>query len=465
MEQNNKISQSIATKLQYAVAIASEIRLRVYMKRKGQDDVIDLNENEGIEGFLKIVGVTTTINYFQIAYCLQCEIAKQLNFTKLHFYSDPQLINITLSLEFRLKIFTSLDSMSFSNNTLNRFWKPSNFDFDTCIAQLEANTKWNLTTDIVKTYSSKKSNINSNQIKIIASQLYLNEIYDEALEFYKQLLKIYQSKNKIISNSVSNSSVIISNNKINIAACNIVNNEYEAEMLFNIGICYFHLTNYSDALMFLNLDIFQNTALNPDKDRNIAITLCNIGNCHRHLCNYSDALTFLNRALDIKQNTALNPDKDRNIAITLCNIGNCHRHLCNYSDALTFLNRALDIKQNTALNPDKDRNIAITLCNIGNCHRHLCNYSDALTFLSRALDIFQNTALNPDKDRNIASTLGSIGIGHIDLCNYSDALTFLNRALDIEQNTALNPDKDRNIAITLVNIEICHWQLCNYSNA
>ena len=156
MEQNNKVSQSIATKLQYAVAIASEIRLRVYIKRKGQDDAFDLNENEGIEAFLKIVGVTTTINYFQIAYCLQCEIAKQLNFTKLHFYSDPQLINITLSLAFRLKTFTSLDSMSFSNNTLNRFWKPLNFNFDTCITQLEANTKWNLTTDIEKIILQKK---------------------------------------------------------------------------------------------------------------------------------------------------------------------------------------------------------------------------------------------------------------------------------------------------------------------
>ena len=183
MQQNNKISQSIATKLQYAVAIASEIRLRVYIKRKGQDDAIDLTENKGIEGFLKIVGVTTTINYFQIAYCLQCEIAKQFNFTKLHFYSDPQLINVTLNLAFRLKDFTSLDSISFSNNTLNRFWTPLNFNFDTCITQLEANTKWNLTTDIVKTYSSKQSKINSNQIKSIANQLYLNEIYDEALEF------------------------------------------------------------------------------------------------------------------------------------------------------------------------------------------------------------------------------------------------------------------------------------------
>ena len=465
MEENNKISQSIAKKLQYAVAIASEIRMRVYLKMKGQNDTIDLNQNDGMESFLKVVGVTATINYFQIAYCLQCEIAKQLNLTKLHFYSDPQLINIAVDLAFRLKGIISLDSMSFSNKTFNQIWKSSNFDFDRCITQLEGETSWNLITDAT-TYSSKDTKLNLTLVKIIANKLHLNEIYDEALEFYEELLKICRNNCENTNDTVKDTSVIISNLK-NFVAGNFVNVINESEILLSIGSCHINLCNYSDALTFLNraLDIKQNTALNPDKDRNIAQTLNNIGACHIGLCNYSDALTFLHRALDIKQNTALNSDKDRDIADTLNNIGNCLIDLCNYSDALTFLNRTLDINQNTALNPDKDRNIAQTLNDIGACHIDLCNYSDALTFLHRALDINQNTALNPDKDRNIAHTLNNIGSCHIDLCNYSDALTFLNRALDIKQNTALNPDKDRSIAQTLNNIGNCHSNLCNYSDA
>ena len=465
MEQNNKISQSMAKKLQFAVAIASEVRLRVYMKMKGQDDAIDLNKNSGIESFLKIVGVTATINYFQIAYCLQCEIAKQLNLTKLHFYSDPQLINIAFDLAFRLRNISSLNSMSFLKKTFNQNWTFSNFDFDTSITQLEAETNWNLITDAT-IYSSKDTNSNLTLMKNIANKLYLNEIYDEALEFYEELLKICQNNCESTNDTVNDSNVTISILK-NFAADNFVNVRNETEILLRIGTCHMKLCNYSDALTFLNraLDIKQNTALNPDKDRNIAHTLNDIGSCHMKLCNYSDALTFLNRALDIKQNTAFNSDKDRNIAHTLNNIGSCHIKLCNYSDALTFLNRALDIKQNTAFNPDKDRNIAYTLNNIGNCHNSLCNYSHALTFLNRALDIYQSTALNPDKDRNIADTLNNIGICHMKLCNYSDAFTVLNRALDINRNTALNPDKDRNIAHTLNNIGSCHIKLCNYSDA
>ena len=135
-----------------------------------KDDAIDLDEDNGIESFLKIVGVTTTINYFQIAYCLQCETAKQFNFTKLYFYSDPQLINITISLAFRLKSFSNLDLMSFSNKTFNRYWKPSNFDFDLYISQLEAETNWNLTTDTQTICFSKK-----NKFKSKTNQNYCNE--------------------------------------------------------------------------------------------------------------------------------------------------------------------------------------------------------------------------------------------------------------------------------------------------
>ena len=465
MEQNNKIPQSIAKKLQYAVAIASEIRLRVYMKMKSQNDAIDLNQNDVMESFLKVVGVTATINYFQIAYCLQCEIAKRLNLTRLHFYSDPQLINIAVNLAFRLTDIISLDSMSFSNITFNRIWKSSNFDFDTCIKQLEGKTNWNLTTDAT-TYSLKDTKLNLTIMKNIANKLYLNEIYDEALEFYEELLQICQNNCETTNYTVNDTGEIISNLK-NTAADNFVNVINKTEILLSIGECRRRLCNYSDALTFLNraLDIKQNTAINPDNDRSIAQTLHNIGGCHIGLCNYWDALTFLKRALDIFQNIAINPNNDRDFAQTFNNIGICHINLCNYSDALTFLNRALDIFQNTAINPNNDRDIADMLHNIGACHIDLCNYSDALAFLNRALDIKQNTALNSDNDRSIAHTLRNIGPCHINLCNYSDALTFLNRALDIFQNTALNPDNDRDIAQTLNNIGSCHIGLCNYSDA
>ena len=164
------------------------------------------------------------------------------------------------------------------------------------------------------------------------------------MEFYEELLKICRNNCETTSNAANNTSEIIPNQN-NFAAGKFVNVGTKTELLLSIAECHMRLCNYSDALRFFNraLDIFQNTAHNSDKDRNIAKTINDIGICHIELCNYSDALTFFNRALDIKQDTAFNSDKDHSITNTINNIGCCHIGLNNHSDALTFLNRALDI--------------------------------------------------------------------------------------------------------------------------
>ena len=135
MALNNTITQTAAQKLQFAVAIACEVRLRVYTKKKSQcDNAIDLRQ-DGIQDFLNIVGVVSIVNYFQIAHCLQCEVAKQLHFTKFYFYSDPLLINITIGLAFEIGDFTN-----FSINLHGLAWNLSSFSFDKCIKQIEAIT-------------------------------------------------------------------------------------------------------------------------------------------------------------------------------------------------------------------------------------------------------------------------------------------------------------------------------------
>ena len=125
-----------------------------------------------------------TINYFQIAYCLQCEVAKQLNFTKLHFYTDPQLINVTIGLAFGM---TNLPS--FSKDSQKQIWDSSKFDFDACIEQLESEMKLNIINDC-----SIQTDLNPQQIKSVADYLCSAEVFDEAVEFYKHLLNVYENK-------------------------------------------------------------------------------------------------------------------------------------------------------------------------------------------------------------------------------------------------------------------------------
>ena len=496
MAKNKQITQNTVEKLKFAIAIACEMRLRVYTKKNCQcDNAIDLKRDD-IEKFLDIVGAACTINYFQIAYCLQCEVAKQLNFTKLHFYTDPQLINITIGLAFGMKNLTS-----FSKDSQKQIWDSNNFDFDACIGQLESEMKtkvqkkvkilWRKTiqnfSNIFRKTSASSSNQtdpNSQQIKTVANYLFSAKVFDEAVEFYKQLLDIYESK--LIDKS-GDYDVAWANYQI--GYCLVRLNEPDQALsyfrrcleieknrgwrklipttLHGIGWCHIDLHNYDEALTNLNraLEIEQNTTLNADTDRSVAAALHTIGSCHIDLHNYDEALTNLNRALEIKQNATLNADTDRSVAATLHNIGYCHIRLHNYDGALTNLNRALEIQQNATLNADTDRSVAIPLHIIGVCHIDLHNYDEALTNLNRALEIKQNATLNADTDRSVATTLPGIGKCHIDLHNYDEALTNLNRALEIRQNATLNADTDRSVADTLHGISRCHIELHNYDEA
>ena len=458
MANNKQITQNTGEKLKFAIAVACEMRLRVYTKKKCQcDNAIDLKQ-DGIERFLDIVGVACTISYFQIAYCLQCEVAKQLNFTKLHFYTNPQIINITIGLAFGMTNLTS-----FSKDSQKQIWDSSEFDFDACIEQLESEIKLNIIDDC-----SNQTDPNPQQIKTVADYLYSAKIFDEAVEFFKQLLDNYESKS---INKTGDYDVACANNRIGCCllqlnephqALNYLRRSHEIEQnrgsgqliptaLHNIGRCHIDLHNYNDALTNLNraLEIKQNTTLNADTDRDVAATLYTIGLCHIRLHNYDDALTNLNRALEIYQNTILNADTDRDVATTLHTIGRCHTDLHNYDEALTNLNRALEINQNTTLNADTDRDVAITLHNIGYCHIDLHNYDEALTNLNRALEIEQNTSLDVDKDRYVAATQRAIARCLTGLQQYDDSWSCLQRSLKILQNTTLDKRKDISIAHTL----------------
>ena len=94
-----------------------------------------------------------------------------------------------------------------------QIWDLSKFDFDACLEQLESKMKensqgpkklksfWqkrfkNVSNHFHKTRasSSKQTDLTHQQIKSVANHLLSTKIFDEALEFYKQLLNIYESK-------------------------------------------------------------------------------------------------------------------------------------------------------------------------------------------------------------------------------------------------------------------------------
>ena len=500
MEKQETVTQNTAYKLRCAIAIACEIRLRVYMKKKSQcDNPIDLKK-DGIEEFLNVVGEASTVIYFQIAYCLQCEVAKQLNFTKFDFYSHSHLINCTIGLAFGMKKMTV-----FSKNLQTGYWDSKEFDFDTCIKELETETRSN--SGSLLHYSLKQTPrqiylaLKQIVVKILRQYcfivgesssigyycaLFLNRQIS-FLQFYRHLVnsfqriakrnacfrhllhtnKSYNTFMKKLAKQPEIASTYLNQMQQSCQNSTFIDKNYRdmAEVLYRIGCCYIHLQHYDDALMYLNraLEINQNTIANSEMDCAVAETFRQIGRCHIDLHNYNDALIYLNRALKIYQNIAHKARKKRIlivmfffsltriffvIFITLL-LSFTNDFLISY---LTELYKVFETRLST---PAENWDIAVTLYELGRCHTDLHNNKKALTFLRRALEIFPNTTIDNEKDRNVAATLREIGRCYVDMSKYDEALIYLNQALTIYQNSSTDLPKDCDLAATQLYISKC----------
>ena len=441
MKQKRKISQNTAHKLQCAIAIACEMRLKMYAENNSQcDNVINL-EQGGIDRFLNVVGVVNTINYFQITYCLQCEIAKQLKFTKLHFYSDPKLFNITICLAFGANILIST-----FKTTEKQSWSSSEFDFDKVIKQIENDI--NLNQDILNSnafHSTGHFDLSQKTVEKIAEHLYEAKIYDEALEFYKFLLNSYRSG---VEDSTNDNGKLANSN-------------------FQVGCCLVKLDKPGDALTYYTkaFDLQMLKTLDAEKDKDIALTLNNIGNCHLVLYNCDDALTYLNRALQIYQNATLNAEKDRSIATNLNDIGKCHLELRNYDNALKCLNRALQIYQKFAVFFDADRDLSITQCTIGRYFTELQIFDESWKFLEKSLKSLSKAKVDATRDISLANIFNCIGEYFIGKQDFAQAFAYFQQAIQIYQTFGSYSYKNTKFAISLYNIGFCSMKMKDYANA
>ena len=427
------ITQKAENKMSYAIAIACEMRLRVYSEKNFQCDTFK-TDGKNIEQFLKIVGAASTINYFQIAYCLQCEVAKQLNFSKLHFYSNPQLINFTIGLAFGMNSLAE----NFPNHHMKNLRNLNEFDFDVCIEQLEK------TIDVDYVTNKQDKTINAASLEILADYLQLIQIPDEALEFYKQSLEKYKK---------------ITNDKNK--------DENIARTYFNIGNCLTDLQQSNKALKYYqkSLKIDERMTPNRNKDTNIAVTLNNIGNCLSDMQQYDDALSHLKHSLEIKKNISFDERKDGNVASTLNNIGLCLMNMHQYDDALIHLKHSLEIKKNISLDKWNVGNVAMTINNIGSCLMNMQQYADALSHLKQSLEIYRNISLDERNDGNVSGTLNNIGGCLMNMQQYDDALSHLKQSLEIDKNISLDECKDGNVASTLNNIGLCLMNMQRYDDA
>ena len=497
LAKNKKITQNMKHKLSYAVAIACEMRLKVYMDKKSQyDNAIKLKENEeSARKFLNIVGEASTINYFQIAYCLQCEVAKQLQLTKLHFYSDPLLINVTICMTFGLKYFPTYLTKHASTK---KYSKLESFDFDATIERLEKETevvkkvlkKTSFRKRIIRMISGYNINaveVNIEQTKSVADRLYSTKIYDEALEFYQNLLTVCESKAAGKAN-VAYALIRISRclyqldrpaESLNYAKRSLelyetisIDQKLDdniAECMRVVGICLMDLREYRESLKFFNssLQIYRSISKDEERDVDIAGTLNSIGLCLTKNAQNTLSLRYFKMSVKILQNLSADETCDKNVAIVLHNIGFCLKQSRHYDEALLCYQKSLKIKRNISKRGD-EVDIASTLNNIGHCLFKLQRYDQSLAHHRESLTIYQNISLNEEKDIDIARTLNSVGKCLMKLQLYGESMMNLKKSLSIHQ-TILFFDQESpckfSIAYPLQNVGLCLFDCRKFDEA
>ena len=90
-------------------------------------------------------------------------------------------------------------------------WDADDFDSDSYVQLLIAESNWNVS---LSDYAMRLYFQNASKIRSTANYLFAINIHDEALDFYKQLLQIYESRPKQKSNSCN---VVFTNNRF--ASC------------------------------------------------------------------------------------------------------------------------------------------------------------------------------------------------------------------------------------------------------
>ncbi|MBU0488709.1 MAG: tetratricopeptide repeat protein [Bacteroidetes bacterium] len=191
----------------------------------------------------------------------------------------------------------------------------------------------------------------------------------------------------------------------------------ESKALNNIGVVYYFLGNYKDALNYYEQSLAFDFR-NHDKP-GLAKSLGNIGSAYFKLGDYEKALDFNKRSLVIKQEI----NDSAGIGKSLNNIGGIYNETGDYEKALDYYFQSLKLKE--VLN--ERAGIAMTLSNIAFVYQRWKKHSQALKNFERALDLYRQI-----NDRiGEATTLGSMGNCYYDQEKYEPALMCFQKSLVI----------------------------------
>lgn len=154
----------------------------------------------------------------------------------------------------------------------------------------------------------------------------------------------------------------------------------------NIGVVYYNLSEYDDALKYYGKALEIRKKVLGAKHPDTANSYNNIGIVYYDLGKYEDALKYYKDALKIQEKVLGEEHPDT--ATSYNNIGSAYCKLGKYNKALKNFTRALQIQEKVL--GEEHTDTAMTYHNIGSVDRKLGKYDEALEYYDKALKIFQS---------------------------------------------------------------------------
>ena len=487
------ITENTKHKLLYALAIACQIRLTVYMREKCQRDHVDFRR------YFELIGPFVVLSYFQIAYCLQCEIARCLKFTRLHFYSKPHMINVTFLYAFKMNhIVVPLLGKIFTEDA----WKISSFEFDSCLNVLEMQL---CELNIYAQPGPLAKVAEILLLDVIATQQYESNLFDEALEFFlfelqlcdsDQLRRSAAEDGRILTDCLK---TIIADVHRYIGCCydelnrpnealnhflhylnfvlekSLWGDEFRCRVAYSyqkIGICFLKLfrTDHSFKYLKKSLEGFLTLQTNTNKYvTDIAFLHKLIGMCLMQMWRYHAALDHINKSLELYRNTSILTEEESFDIITGLTIlkGQILMMLNRFNDAQNYLKKSLSYFKNSFQANSESRKAFISQ-QVRSCLLSFCKYAPGLDYLSKSLTVYENLSIAPDYDLNIAYILYLLGSVLFFSSTTDDqtiqAKEYLMKALAIYQNNALMGESKMIFYIKII-IGQCLMRLQRYDDA
>ena len=496
LRDKNVISEYVKSKLMYAVALACEIRLRTYLNQDKQGDMFEpAARDDGKEhSFVEVVGKSSLINYFQVAYALQASICKYLgtNTKPSHLITDPITFNVKVCSALGLEEMTNhLSQICVTSTVVN----VDIFSFEDCLTYLEEGLQTNFQNSVIYHKMTTSSENAAGRKKVayrynyIGKYMFLTHKFDEALTFVTEAVNIMESTS---------------------AKTGI----FHANCFELAGYCLTELKQYQQALICFNkaFDIHRFIAVgNATEQVKLSALSCYYeGLCYEKKKQYRIALECFQKALPVYDHEAY----EKNVASTYYHLALCFIQLGDYSSSYAHLRSSFEIYKkltnadnvNTeiakalnlfvrsykmkSLNTNKtkdlcdfrmifqeysqllndifvEKNISLIFLDLGKNLMDLELLNLSYFWLQKSLTTY-TTLMGPhdfSNDRIVGHVCCSIGLCLMKQSHYQQSLKYLNRALRVFKRSSSEVDADHDVAEAFRRIGLCYLAMKMTSRA